>query len=518
MKKLLTAAIVISMLAMPSIARDDVNLDVMNKIRDEGFNRSQIMKTLKHLSDNIGPRLSGSPALKEANDWTKDKFTAWGLKNAHLEGFEFGRGWTYEYCNVVMTAPRVQQIYALPVSWHPGTNGSVEGSVMKVSIKTEADFEKYKGKLKGKILAISGKVNIAPLTTKTGETLFIRHDEESLADTAVFDMPSKGGNRNFSFFIKMMERRAKFGKKMWAFLKEEGALATIKGSRKSGGQMDASGYSHQLGSTPLLAQVSMAAESYNRMLRMLGAGKDVKIKMEVRATFYDEDTKTYNTIADIPGKDRKPEIVMAGAHIDSWHLGDGTVDNGAGVVVVMEAMRILTAIGIKPKRTIRAALWGGEEQGLYGSRSYVKKHFLENPKSGGERIIKPEHSLLSVYFNLDNGSGKIRGIYTQGNVAAAPIFKEWLIPFHDVGATAVTLNSAGGTDHLAFQSAGLPGYQFIQDSLDYSSRLHHSQLDVFNNAHEDDLKQASVLMAAFIYNAAMREDRMPRKPMPKQSK
>lgn len=522
MKKWLVSVLAGFMVTAPIPAKDPVNLDILNQIRDEGFNRSEVLKTVQHLSDHIGPRLSGSPGLKKANTWTRDKLSKWGLENAHLEGFDFGRGWTYEYSNVVMTSPRMQQIRAIPVSWHPGTAGIVEGSVIRVSIKTDADFEKYKGLLKGKILAVSDKIKMPDISEKK---FFERHDEASFAKYAKYKIPGTRQKHYAEPAAKNYMKQDAFKKKYWQFLKDEGAIATIKGSRATGGQMDASGYSYRVGETPTLAQLSVASESYNRILRLIEDGKDVALKIEVRATFYDDDRQVYNTIAEIPGVGRHPEIVMAGAHLDSWFVGDGAVDNASGVAIAMEATRILKAIDIKPKRTIRIALWAAEEQGLVGSRAYVREHFLDYPllentsrpmRNVNEApIIKPEHKLLSAYFNVDTGSGKIRGIFAEGNVAAMPIFNDWFKPFSDLGATFVSPNDDWGTDHISFQKAGLPGYDFMQDELDYFQRLHHTQLDVFDNVHEADLKQASVVMAAFLYNAAMREERMPRKPMPK---
>ena len=514
-------AFMITLIASAPAMAQDVDLDVMYKIREEGLNNSQVMKTLSYLTDNIGPRLSGSPALKEANQWTADQLTAWGLENAHLEGFEFGRGWTYEYSTVHMTAPRLQQIQAYPISWHPGTNGAIEGDVVYVDMN---NYESYAGKLKGKIVAVS---ELRTIDKPSGDPV-ARHDDDSLKDLAKYSAPRARPQRSAKENADRRIQRNMANKKRDAFFKEQGAIAYVRASRRIGGIMEASGYDHAVGATPSLPMVAIAAESYNRMMRLMNKGEAVSLKMDIKVTFYDDDTKIYNTIAEIPGKGRNPEIVMAGAHLDSWYVGDGAVDNGAGSAVVMEAMRILKAIGVEPKRTIRVALWGGEEQGLFGSREYVAKHLADYPMLEGEKykalpdtqrkntdmpmIKKDDYEKLSVYFNLDNGSGKIRGVYTQGNLAAQKVFNRWLEPFHDLGATTTTLGNTGGTDHLAYQAVGLPGYQFIQDRLDYGSRLHHTQIDVLDNVIEEDLKQASVIMAAFIYNAAMKNDRMPRKP------
>ena len=519
-KSLLVATLCIS----APLAAQDVNLEVMNKIRAEGYNNSQVLETLEYLSDNIGPRLTGSPAMKQANDWTAEKLTGWGLKNAHLEGLEFGRGWTYQDVGIHMTAPRQQQIQGYPVSWHPSTDGVLEGEVVHINSTSKAELDKYKGKLKGKIVAL-GKM--AKINKPKGEAVK-RLSDDDLAELKKY----KDVSPNLLGYIsQMLQGWLMPGYNAGVFLEAEGALAVVEPSARSGGIFDASGYGHREGFTPKLPSVKIAPESYNRMLRLMEDGEAVRLSVDVKATYHDNDSKSYNTIAEIPGKGRNPEIVMAGAHLDSWFLGDGSMDNGAGVAVVMEAVRILKAIGVEPKRTIRVGLWTGEEQGLLGSRAYIQKHFAARadatgPMPAGTLPLEhkdptspfktlPDHARLSAYFNLDNGSGRIRGVYTEGNMEAQKIFDDWLKPFHNLGAETTTAQGTGGTDHLSFQYVGLPGYQFIQDRLDYSTRLHHTQLDVLDNANEDDMKQASVIMAAFLYNAAMREDRMPRKAMPK---
>lgn len=529
MRKLMISAAMVGLFSVPvnaePISFDDADVDysVVSKIRDEGFNRSQVMKTLQELTDKIGPRLAGSPSMKYANEWTRDKLTEWGMKNAHLEGFDFGRGWTHNSFQVTMTTPRSVQLAAYPVSWHPGTNGDVEGEVVQVNIKTEKDFEKYKGKLRGKIAMIGKATKIKVPNNK----VFIRRDEKMLAENEVFRVATRSRrNRTLEARIK----RRKLTDKIEQFMVDEGVLATFRTTWRDGFMIEASGYNYQVGRTPKLPQVSISREEFNRIDRLIKLKETVTLKMNVDVTFHDNDYKDYNTIAEIPGSTK--EVVMIGAHLDSWFLGDGAVDNGAGSVVAMEAMRILKTLGVKPKRTIRIGLWGAEEQGLIGSRAYVAQHFADRPMSNDPAhadlpdnwkkmnqwpiSTTKEHERFSAYFNLDNGSGKIRGVYAEKNSGAAKLFKSWLEPFEDLGATSVTLNATGGTDHMSFDAVGLPGFQFIQDRLDYGSRLHHTQLDMLDHAVEDDLKQAAVVMASFLYNAAMADDLMPRKPMPKQ--
>jgi hypothetical protein len=524
LKKILKIAAMASMLSgvANAASAEPIDLDAINKIRDEGFNRSQVMETLSHLTDAIGPRLTGSPAMLEANNWTKEKLTTWGLKDARLEGFEFGYGWSSESVQVFMTEPRRTQLYALPMTWHPGTNGPIEAEVIYAPMKNSKDFAQWKGKLKGKIVLVNGMSKQKEPSNK----VFTRRDDKNLEKAAEFNVPTgdpHSGNDSWitykSFFYELEQ-----------FLAKEGAVAMVRRSPRKSMLIEANSYQYKAGMNASIPGVSMAWEHYARAVRILKSDETVKMSINVDATFYTDDTKSYSTLADIPGKGRDPEVVMAGAHLDSWFVGDGAADNGAGVAVVMEAVRILKAIGIEPKRTIRVGLWGGEEQGYYGSQQYVMDHLVERPENTDESLqymasyeryynqfpmtLKPEFEKFSAYFNLDNGSGKIRGVYGEGNAAVAPIFKAWLEPFHDLGAKTVTLNSTGGTDHEVFDDVGLPGFQFIQDPLEYGSQLHHSQVDTFDHTYEKDLMQASVIMASFLYNTAMRDEKLPRKPMP----
>ncbi len=507
-----------------ALAEETVNLDMVNRIRDEGFNHSHVMDNLGYLTDVIGPRLTGSPQLRQANDWTLAKFEKMGLKNGQLDGFDFGRGWSFSSVNVTMTTPRTAHLYALPLGWHPGTDGPVAGEVMKVNINSKKDFEKYEGKLEGKIVLLSKAKKRSPGEDPRMPT-FKRYSDKELAKRENFNVPvdRPQGPRGF-------EKKFLFEEDLYAFLHKEGALAAIKRSPRDAALIEASAYLYKTGHTPQIPAVSMSTEDYERILRLLDRDIPVNINMEVKAQYYDDDPKAYNTIAEIPGKGSNPEVVMAGAHLDSWFVGDGAADNGAGSAVIMEAARILSALDIKPKRTIRFALWGGEEQGLYGSAHYVRTHFGDRPVVDDETraqlpsffwfnetwpiTTKPEHKKLSAYFNFDNGSGKIRGIYGEGNAAIRPIFESWFKPFEDLGAGTISLNKTGGTDHLYFQWVGLPAFQFIQDPLDYGARIHHSQIDTLDHVSEADLKQASVIMATFLYNAAMRNERLPRKPLP----
>ncbi|HSG38240.1 MAG TPA: M20/M25/M40 family metallo-hydrolase [Thermoanaerobaculia bacterium] len=518
----LVFALILQAAVVPATwATETVDLGAMSRIRDEGLNRSRVMDHIFHLTDVIGPRLTGSPQLKEANEWTRRQFADWGLANARLEGFPFGRGWSFTSCEVRMTSPRTLPILALPKAWTPGTNGPVRGEVVQVELATEEDLEKQKGKLAGKIVLLDEPAEF----DKLEDEQFQRRSREELEKLAEFEIDTEE-SRWRSGAVK----RWKFRKTLNEFLEKEKVLAVVEvSSRINGIVRVGGGGSWEPGESVGVPSVVVTAEHYNQILRLLDKGKPVELEIDVAARFHDEDLKAYNTVAEIPGTDKKEEIVMAGAHLDSWHGATGATDNAAGSAVVMEAARILKALGVKPRRTIRFVLWTGEEQGLLGSIAYVKQHFADRPettdpeqKALPERYreetwplqLKAGHGKLAAYFNLDNGSGKIRGIYAETNAAVKPIFEAWLAPFHDLGATTVTLRATSGTDHVPLDRVGLPGFQFIQDTLDYHTRTHHTNLDTYDHIQTKDVIQASTIMAAFLYNAAMRDEPLPRKPLP----
>lgn len=514
------ALILLLVLPLPA-STETVDLGMMSRIRDEGLNRSQVMDHLFHLTEVIGPRLTGSPQLKEANEWTRRQLADWGLANARLEPFPFGRGWSFTSCEVRMTSPRTFPILALPKAWTPGTDGPVRGEVVQVELTSEEDLEKQKGKLGGKIVLLDEPSEFDRLEDEQ----FLRRSKEELEKLAEFEIDTEE-SRWRSGAVK----RWKFRKAFNEFVEKEKVLAIVEvSSRINGIVRVGGGGSWEPGESVGAPSVVVAAEHYNQILRLLDQEKPVALEIDVAARFHDDDLQAYNTVAEIPGTDKKDEIVMAGAHLDSWHGGTGATDNAAGSAVVMEAARILKALGVKPRRTIRFALWTGEEQGLLGSVAYVKQHFATRPETTDpeqmalpERYreetwplqLKPGHGKLAAYFNLDNGSGKVRGIYTQNNAAAKPVFEAWLTPFHDLGATTVTMRDTGGTDHVPLDRVGLPGFQFIQDELDYSTRTHHTNLDTYDHIQPKDMIQASTIMAAFLYNAAMRDEPLPRKPLP----
>ena len=503
----------------PAVAQTTEKLDAaaLGKIRDEGMNRSKVMETAFYLTDVTGPRLANSDGLKRANEWTKKQLTQYGLANANIEAWgDFGRGWDIEKSYVAMTAPYYHALIGVPKAWTPGTAGNLRKQVAYVDVKTEADMAKYQGKLRDKIVLLPVPAPLQPSFEPDAKRL----TAEDLAKLA--EAPAGGGaptaaNRpaeaNPEARRAAMMAARELRQKTTAMLMTEGAAAVLSPGRGTDGTVfTTNGAPYAADAKPVLPELEMSSEDQLRLIRLVEAGIPVEVEMETKTRFQTQDLKGYNVVAEIPGTDKKlkSEVVMLGGHLDSWHAATGATDNAAGCAVMMEAVRILKATGLKPRRTIRIALWGEEEQGLHGSRNYVKNHFADP----ATMQLKPEHEKLAAYFNLDNGAGKIRGIYAQGNEAVKPIFTAWLQPFAEMGASTVTSRNTGSTDHVAFDAVGLPGFQFIQDGLDYFSRTHHSNQDTYDRLVADDLKQASVVVASFVYNAAMRDQKLPRKPLP----
>ena len=516
--------------------------DPITKIRDEGMNRSQVMNTLSYLTDVIGPRLTATPALKRANEWTKEELTRYGLQNAHLEKWgPFGRGWTLEGFSAEMRVPDVRPLEAFPKAWSPNVDLK-DAEVVWVNATNLSELAAFKGKLRGKVVLSGPTKDVLPHF----EPEATRRTDKELLDMADADLPAaRSARRADNPAMRDRIRKAFFAAQKHQFFREEGVALLLDVSRAGDGgnifvqqasasaAVDTSSIDAFYASLPkvwdasaptVIPQLAVGVEQYNRMARVLKAGQPVKINVRLEVKFHAEDMNAYNTVAEIPGTDKKDEIVMLGGHLDSWHGATGATDNAAGVAVCMEAVRILKACGLQPRRTIRVALWSGEEQGLYGSEAYVKEHFgevvKEDAKPGAAPLppkvkVKPEWNKLSAYYNLDNGAGKIRGVYMQGNEGVRTIFRPWLAPFKDLGANTLTLDNTGGTDHLSFDAVGLPGFQFIQDELEYNTRTHHSTQDLYDRAPTDDMKQAAVLMATFIYQTAMRDGMIPRKPVRK---
>jgi carboxypeptidase Q len=504
---------------------DQQTLEMINRIRYEGFHNSKIMEIATGLMEEIGPRVTGSKNMKRANDWTRQKLEDFGLVNAKLEPWSpFGRGWDNEYINVRMLSPDVATFIVYAKAWTPGTNGVVSGSVVRVSARTVQDLARYKGKLAGKIVLFGDDGEVKMSTTPLAE----RYDQKQLSELSEYQIPpERDVNRQREF-----QMRARMLRQITKFFDEEKAAVVIDHSRgaiNGGTVFVQQGGSYKADQQTTTPWVTMATEQWDRIARILADKKDVELEVNVKNNFYDAMTQ-WDTTAEIPGtdKEKKEEVVMLGAHLDSWQAGTGATDNGAGTIVMMEAVRILKALGIKPRRTIRIGLWSGEEEGLLGSQWYVSQHFGTRPEStdpdrkgdptiirrdAGPITVKPEQAKVSVYFNVDNGSGKIRGVYLQENAAAAPIFEAWMKPFGDLGMDTLTMRNTGGTDHLSFDAVGIPGFQFIQDQLEYDTRTHHSNMDVYDRLQPDDLKQMAVIVASFVYMAAQRDQMFPRKPI-----
>jgi hypothetical protein len=504
------------------------DLETINRIRNEGLYHSQVMTTLQHLTDHIGPRLTGSPEMQQASAWTVEQLKAWGLSDVHLEGFEFGRGWSFDSAHAELLHPRKAPLMGLPVAWTPGTNGVIEGDVVFVDAVTAAELERYRGKIAGKIVLLSEPEDIG----EPSPEIFKRYNGEDLGKMKSLDLKRPVSHAHGTpDSIAQNRRRLAFREAVAAFLKQENARAALYRSSRDGGLIRVFGHDHRAGKSFPVPALVLSSEHYQLLQRFIEKGETPRIALDIDARFHDEDNQSYNTIAEIPGTDKNPEIVMIGAHLDSWHASTGGVDNAAGVAVTMEAMRILRKLDIKPKRTIRIGLWSGEEQGLYGSRAYVEQHLATRPKptdpavrdltpgyweSPGWPITKkPDYDRFSAYFNMDNGSGRFRGIHTEGNVAVKPLFSEWFGPLSDLSEGTIGANATGGTDHESFDNVGLPGFQFVQDPLDYMPRLHHTHVDSFDHVLADDMRQAAVVMATFAYAAAMSETRVPRKPTPR---
>jgi len=523
-------------------ATECLDLNMYQRIRDEGLNRSHVMEFASALMDGIGPRLTGSPNAKKANEWTRDTLTRIGLENAHLEDWgEFGMGWQQVNTWARMVAPDTAVLIVQATPWSPATSGPVTADVVFVNIQSEKDMDQYKGKLSGKIVLFGAMRPVPPLE----KALFTRSTDKDLEDVAEFPVNVNAGGIPPEMIARMRERleRQKLVEKIAEFFAEEKVAGVIEPSRDGGNGGGSGGTLFDdngatLGRTPYVADkrvkipvVVAAIESYGRIYRLVQAHVPVSVEMDVETKVTGEHEHGFDTVAEITGTDPllKEQVVMVGGHLDSWIAGTGATDNGAGTIVAMEAVRILKALDIKPRRTIRIALWTGEEQGLLGSKGYVTQHlgstktstapdqmqlpeFMRRP--AGPLEVKAEHKFVSAYFNVDNGSGKIRGIYTQGNSAAAPIFAQWITPLKDLGVTTITMRNTGGTDHLSFDAVGVPGFQFIQDDLDYDTRTHHSNADVYERLQAADLKQIATVEAIFVFNAAQRDQMMPRKPLP----
>lgn len=525
--KKMNHAFAVACLVIPSLLYAKADPEVINAIRDQGFNHSQVMQTFQHLTDKIGPRLTNSPKMREASLWTMERLKGWGLANAHLEAFEFGRGWSYDKATIDLLSPRKTSLHGIPLAWTPGTAGTQEAEVVYLDAVNEAELQKYRGKLKNKVVMLNEPLDSEEPKREVSK----RYTAAELAEMKNFDLKAPASHAHApQDSVAARQKSYRFSLAREAFLKVEQVKGALFRSSWDGGLIRVMGHSHRVGQTFPVPALMLSVEHYNLLARMLDSGVAPKIAFNVEARFHDEDVNSHNTLAEITGTGDRPQLVMLGAHLDSWHGAMGGVDNAAGVAITMEAIRILKAINLQPKRTIRLGLWSGEEQGLVGSAAYVAQHFASRPKPTDpkERDMPPwlwsspgwpitklkDFELLSLYLNVDNGSGKIRGIVTQGNSAARPVFAEWFGQVADLSDGTISNNAKYSTDHVSFDIVGLPGFQFIQDPLDYFTRLHHTHVDSFDHAIPEDMKQAAVVLATLVYNAATTEARLPRKPMP----
>src|SRR5580658_1487475 len=474
----------------PAVSQSD--LAAIHQIREEGFSlaTSKVMEIISYLSDVHGPRLTNSPNIKEAAKWTTERLNEWKLANVHLEPWgPFGRGWSNERTSVQVLSPRPFPLIAYAKAWTPGTNGPITADAV-------------------------------PGSPGRFEPQAHRYTDPELADLATQQVTAAQQGQEDR--IAQFRAQREFQLRIQKFLVDEGVAAWIEPSRSDDGTVfvQQGGGRDKEKDPPAPPRVSVANENYGRIVRTLEKKVPVSMLVDIENKFYDDDLNSFNIIGEIPGSDKAKadEVVMLGGHFDSWQAGTGATDNGAGSAVMLEAIRILKATGVKMRRTVRIGLWTGEEEGLLGSAAYIRQHFgdssVEDPAT---HLIKtlPEHAKLDAYYNIDNGTGKIRGVYLQGNEMVAPIFNAWMVPFHDLGMTTLTIRNTGGTDHLSYDAVGLPGFQFIQDPMDYDTRTHHSNMDVYERIQEPDMKQMAVIVASFVYLTANRDEMLPRKPLPK---
>jgi carboxypeptidase Q len=504
-------AVWVTALPAAQAADERVDLDAIYRIKDEGLQRSQVMDTLSYLTDIHGPRLTNSPNIRKAADWAMKRLADWGIATSRQETWgPFGRGWSNEKFTANVISPQPFPLLAFAKAWTPGTGGPVTADAMLAVADSDDDLGKWTGKLRGKIVLASKPLEVKPLFEPTGR----RYTDQQLADleTQRIGVDGTPGRPRPSPAAQA------FARKRMEFFAREGVVAVLEpgngrndhGAILVGGQRDL----RDPKATPQPPQVVVATEHYGRIARTLEKNLPVKIELNIQNSYHDQTLDSFNIVAELPGTDKADEIVMLGAHFDSWHAGTGATDNAAGSAAMMEAIRILHASGLKTRRTVRLALWTGEEQGLLGARAYVKQHFADPDTMQ----LKPGHARLSGYFNMDNGTGAIRGVYLQGNEAIRPVFAAWMVPFRNLGMTTLTIRSTGSTDHVPFDEVGLPGFQFVQDPLEYSSHSHHSNMDLYERIQPEDMMKNAVIIASFVYHAANRDELLPRKALPKPRK
>jgi hypothetical protein len=507
----------LALLAAPLAAQEKIDTAAIAAIKNEELRRPQVMEIASWLTDVYGARLTGSPSAKAAGEWTAKKLTEWGMSNVKLETWgPFGRGWSNDRLVAQVVTPTQFPIIAYPGAWTPGTNGAVKAEVVLMKADSLPELERYRGKLRGKIVFTQPPRDSVPPHFTADAT---RLNDSSLTALAsapfTADAPrGRGGPNAGGPNANRFQAAQAFQRGLATFLADEGVAAIVTPGRGDDGTVfNAATGSRDAKNPTKVPAIIFSTEHYGRIARMVEKGVPVTVELDVKNTFYDNDPSSFNIVAEIPGTDPKlkDEVVMLGAHFDSWHMATGATDNAAGSAVMLEALRLIKATGLKPKRTIRIALWTGEEQGLLGSRAYVREHFGD-PQT--MQLKQPAHDRFAGYFNVDNGTGAIRGVYLQKNEAVAAIFKAWMAAYNDPRLKTVTANNTGGTDHLSFDAVGLPGFQFIQDGIDYGSRTHHSNMDTYERLVAGDMTHNAAVVATFVYLTANRDQKLPRKTPP----
>ena len=527
-----------------------VDTAAIEKIKAEAMRQSQVMEIARNLTNVYGARLTNSPSIKAAGEYTRKKLVEWKLDDVHLEPWNFGVGWTNDKFSVKVVSEPNLSLLAYPKAWTPGTNGPITAEAVEAVIKTEADFERLRGKLRGKIVMILPAPPAGPAAAQnvkrfTDDELRALVDSPTPAAAAprqaaaepATPVPTPAAPEAETGFFAWIENAlsaapaqpagpvrqtprpaALTRDRVTAFYLQEGVAAMIEPAPSRDGAVfavTATGepnfWKKDLKTTKVPPQLAIAAEQYGKIMDTIQKSGPLMMEIDIRNSYLSQDPNSFNVVADIKGTDKADQFVVLGAHLDSWHLGKGATDNAAGVAVVMEAVRILKAAGLPMRRTVRLGLWTGEEEGLLGSRAFVDKYFINRPISQ----TKAGHEKLSGYFNVDNGTGAIRGVYMQGNTAINPIFEAYMSPLKSFGMTTLSSRSVGGTDHVSFDSAGLPGFQFIQDPIEYDSRTHHTNLDTFERLLSEDLTKNAAIVASFVYLTANRDEPLPRKPLPK---
>jgi carboxypeptidase Q len=487
---------------------ENIDLAMIYRIKQEENQNSKIEELAFGLTDFAGPRLTGSTGSSRGYEWAKKKMEELGFQNVRIEeaGVNTRGGWDNLKTYAAMTSPYYVSFACNPVAWTGSTNGPVKGEVILMDVRSESDLEKYKGKLSGRIILMPStgtapyEISFAPLAS--------RYTDEQLLQLTKESAPAGGRRQGQPSDFAALAAQRQLRNKINELLKSEGVAVILNNSgiynipRSTG-----AGYSS--GEKEPISELNLPMEAHGRIERLIRNNIPVEMEVEILNKFFPSPA-VYNVIGEIPGTDKilKNEVVLLGGHIDSWHGGTGAADNASGCIVMMEALRILKNINASPRRTIRVALWGGEEQGFIGSRGYTEK-YLEDPKT---KVRKPDYDKFAAYFNMDNGSGRYRGIYLQQNEMARPIFEAWLEPFYSLDCSTIAIRNTGGTDHLSFDRIGLPGFQFIQDGIEYG-RGYHTVMDTYERLVMADLKVNAIITASLAYHAAMRNEKLPRKPV-----